>query len=165
MKDEMSVDELLEREGWVQHVPPPPPRSRWRVFAVMAAVVLGCGVAALVVRGGPSEPLAEPAPQGIDIIKYPWQPTGVAGPDATAVTEEPGGAGGDSGFEILPTEEETTSSRTSRTTTPPPDTGEETTSEPSSSNPGGQPPTSSSSQRPTTTTTSKKPCLLPPLIC
>ncbi|MDT8909987.1 hypothetical protein [Amycolatopsis sp. PS_44_ISF1] len=51
MNDEVSVAELLVREGWGERVPPPS-RSRWRMVAVMLAVVVGCGAAAVLVGFG-----------------------------------------------------------------------------------------------------------------
>ncbi|WP_020416818.1 hypothetical protein [Amycolatopsis sp. ATCC 39116] len=50
MNDEVSVAELLEREGWTEQ--PRAPRSRFQVMAVMLAVVLGCGLAAILVKVG-----------------------------------------------------------------------------------------------------------------
>ncbi|HWD01920.1 MAG TPA: hypothetical protein VG674_05600 [Amycolatopsis sp.] len=49
--EEVSVAELLVREGWGERVPPPS-RSRWRMVAVMLAVVVGCGAAAVLVGFG-----------------------------------------------------------------------------------------------------------------
>ena len=50
MNDDVSVAELLEREGWREQ--PRSPRSRFQVMAVMLAVVLGCGLAAILVKVG-----------------------------------------------------------------------------------------------------------------
>ncbi|WIX80252.1 hypothetical protein QRX50_05540 [Amycolatopsis carbonis] len=49
--EEVSVAELLVREGWGERLPPPS-RSRWRMVAVMVAVVVGCGAAAILVSFG-----------------------------------------------------------------------------------------------------------------
>ncbi|WP_326567855.1 hypothetical protein VSH64_39545 [Amycolatopsis rhabdoformis] len=49
--EEVSVADLLVREGWGERLPPPS-RSRWRMVAVMAAVVVGCGAAAILVSFG-----------------------------------------------------------------------------------------------------------------
>ena len=56
MDDEVSVAELLVREGWGDDESPAA-RSRWRVVAVMLAVVIGCGTAAVLVafNGTPRE--------------------------------------------------------------------------------------------------------------
>ncbi|WP_328605969.1 hypothetical protein OG943_39270 [Amycolatopsis sp. NBC_00345] len=51
MNEEVSVADLLVREGWGERVPPPS-RSRWRMVAVMLAVVVGCGAAAVLVGFG-----------------------------------------------------------------------------------------------------------------
>ncbi|QRP45603.1 hypothetical protein [Amycolatopsis sp. FDAARGOS 1241] len=49
--EEVSVADLLVREGWGERLPPPS-RSRWRMVAVMLAVVVGCGAAAVLVGFG-----------------------------------------------------------------------------------------------------------------
>ncbi|WP_020663024.1 hypothetical protein [Amycolatopsis benzoatilytica] len=51
MNDEVSVAELLVREGYERRMPPAS-RSRWRLVAVMLAVVVGCGAAAMLVSYG-----------------------------------------------------------------------------------------------------------------
>jgi hypothetical protein len=67
--DEVSVAELLEREGWRDAAPA---RSgRMRVVAVMLAVVLGCGLAALLVHFGSQHPETDSAP-----FTLPHGPTG-----------------------------------------------------------------------------------------
>ena len=50
MNDDVSVAALLEREGWTEERRAP--RSRFQVVAVMLAVVLGCGLAAILVKAG-----------------------------------------------------------------------------------------------------------------
>jgi hypothetical protein len=84
--DEVSVAELLEREGRRPHAPAH--KGRTRVVAVMLAVVLGCGLAALLVHFGSQHPDADSTP-----FTLPHSPTGglagggvPAGPDQTEVT-------------------------------------------------------------------------------
>jgi hypothetical protein len=57
VNDEVSVAELLEREGWAEA--DPAPKGRLQVVAVMLAVVLGCGLAALLVHFGSQTPQAD----------------------------------------------------------------------------------------------------------
>ncbi|WAL66368.1 hypothetical protein ORV05_00670 [Amycolatopsis cynarae] len=71
MNDEVSVAELLEREGWTE-ADPAAPKGRMQVVAVMLAVVLGCGLAALLVHFGSQNPQAD-SPSLIDL---PHGPTG-----------------------------------------------------------------------------------------
>ncbi|NIH78387.1 hypothetical protein [Amycolatopsis viridis] len=73
MNDEVSVAELLEREGRTEE--PRAPRSRFQVVAVMLAVVLGCGLAAILVKVGAD------TPTGTDsaLISLPAGPTGGLG--------------------------------------------------------------------------------------
>jgi hypothetical protein len=93
--DDVSVAEILVREGWSHHVPPRS-RSRWRVILVMVAVVLGCGTAAILVRIGHSaDHQAQPLEQ-IGVIEMPQRTSGIAGADATPAPEQlnvPGGTG------------------------------------------------------------------------
>ncbi|HJQ46663.1 MAG TPA: hypothetical protein VJ870_10125 [Amycolatopsis sp.] len=70
MNDEVSVAALLEREGWTEA--DPRPKGRMRVLAVMMAVVMGCGLAALLVHLGAADPQAD-SPALIDV---PHGPTG-----------------------------------------------------------------------------------------
>jgi hypothetical protein len=87
VKNEVSVAELLVREGWGDHVPARSSRSRWRVIAVMVAVVLGCGVAALLrFSSSPSHPSN---PDQVTLIGMPARTSGVAGADATPSSDNP----------------------------------------------------------------------------
>ena len=70
MNDEVSVAELMEREGWTEA--DRRPRGRLRVLAVMTAVVLGCGLAALMVHIGSHAPEAD----GPSVLDMPHGPTG-----------------------------------------------------------------------------------------
>jgi hypothetical protein len=88
VNDEVSVAELLEREGWTED--DPSPKGRMQVVAVMLAVILGCGLAALLVHFGSQDPQAD-SPSVFDV---PHGPTGgLAGggvppsPDETEVTD------------------------------------------------------------------------------
>jgi hypothetical protein len=91
--NEVLVAELLVREGWSQPVPPKS-RSRWRVIAVMVAVVLGCGAAAILVKlGSPVEQQAQPT-ERISIIEMPERTDGAAGADTSLDPESSSGAPG-----------------------------------------------------------------------
>lgn len=89
VNDEVSVAELLEREGWQED--PSAASSRFRVVAVMLAVVLGCGLAAILVHlGSQAQQADSPNPAIFDL---PHGPTGglagggvPAGPEETEVT-------------------------------------------------------------------------------
>jgi hypothetical protein len=70
VNDEVSVTELLEREGWREV--DPAPKGRMRVVAVMLAVVIGCGLAALLVHFGSQNPQAD----GPSVFDTPHGPTG-----------------------------------------------------------------------------------------
>lgn len=70
MNDEVSVAELLEREGWTEQERKP--RSRMQVVAVMMAVILGCGLAAILVKVGAD---TQPDDQAA-IFSLPHGPTG-----------------------------------------------------------------------------------------
>lgn len=93
MDDEVSVAELLVREGWgddESHAA----RSRWRVVAVMLAVVIGCGTAAVLVafNGTPRED-AQQVDQ-IRVIPMPERTTGLGGADQSTDSPNEGGVGG-----------------------------------------------------------------------
>lgn len=167
--DEVSVAEILVREGWSHHVPPRS-RSRWRVILVMVAVVLGCGTAAMLVRTGHSaDHQAQPLEQ--IIIEMPQRTSGIAGADATPAPEQsnvPGGTGagsrttgprtsGEQGTTTRPVSSPGhTSASTSGTTTP--RVTPSTTGRPSPGTTSTTPSNSPSSSPPPPPTTS--PCFL-----
>ncbi|MTD56971.1 hypothetical protein [Amycolatopsis pithecellobii] len=80
MNDEVSVAELLEREGWGG--PARKSNGRMRMTAVMLAVVLGCGLAALLVHFGSKEPQADSP----SVFNLPHPPTGGLAGGGVAVT-------------------------------------------------------------------------------
>jgi hypothetical protein len=94
--DEVSVAELLVREGWGDDESPAA-RSRWRVVAVMLAVVIGCGTAAVLVafNGTPRQD-AEQVDQ-IRVIPMPDRTTGLGGADQSTDSPGEGGVGGGTG--------------------------------------------------------------------
>lgn len=92
MNDEVSVAELLVREGWGERSGPG--QSRWRVLAVMLAVVIGCGAAAVLVGlGGKGTQDASPVDQ-IQVIPFPQRTTGLGGADQATDSPPEGGTGG-----------------------------------------------------------------------
>ncbi len=95
MNDEVSVAELLVREGWGDEHPAA--RSRWRVVAVMLAVVIGCGTAAVLVafNGTPREDAQEV--DQIRVIPMPDRSTGLGGADQSTDSPSEGGVGGGTG--------------------------------------------------------------------
>lgn len=99
MNDEISVAELLVREGWGDS--PPPASSRWRVVAVMLAVVIGCGAAAVLVAfGGKTRQDAAPVDQ-IQVIPFPQRTTGFGGAGQATDSPSDGGIGGGTGGEVV----------------------------------------------------------------
>ncbi|MEU5257402.1 hypothetical protein [Amycolatopsis sp. NPDC021455] len=99
MNDEISVAELLVREGWGDN--PPPASSRWRVVAVMMAVVIGCGAAAVLVAfGGKTRQDASPVDQ-IQVIPFPQRTTGLGGADQATDSPSDGGIGGGTGGDVV----------------------------------------------------------------
>jgi len=94
--DEVSVAELLVREGWGDDESPAA-RSRWRVVAVMLAVVIGCGTAAVLVafNGTPRQD-AQQVDQ-IRVIPMPDRTTGLGGADQSTDSPDEGGVGGGTG--------------------------------------------------------------------
>ncbi|GAB3565816.1 hypothetical protein GCM10027445_11680 [Amycolatopsis endophytica] len=70
MNDEVSVTELLAREGWTEQ--DRKPRPRFQVVAVMLAVVLGCGLAAILVKVGADTQTDDQAA----VFNLPHSPTG-----------------------------------------------------------------------------------------
>jgi hypothetical protein len=93
VNDEVSVAELLVREGWGDR--DAPGQSRWRVLAVMLAVVMGCGAAAVLVAfgGGKESQDASPVDQ-IQVIPFPQRTTGLGGADQATDSPPEGGTGG-----------------------------------------------------------------------
>ncbi|GHG18515.1 MULTISPECIES: hypothetical protein [Amycolatopsis] len=99
MNDEVSVAELLVREGWGDRAEPGP--SRWRVVAVMLAVIVGCGAAAaLVAFGGKDRQDASPVDQ-IQVIPFPQRTTGLGGADQATDSPPDGGIGGGTGGDVV----------------------------------------------------------------
>ncbi|KAA9154181.1 hypothetical protein FPZ12_032620 [Amycolatopsis acidicola] len=172
MYDEVSVTELLEREGWT---PAERPRKkRLPTVAVMLAVIVGCGLAAVLVHFGAQDPQADSP----SLLNVPHLPTGgLAG----------GGIPWDTGSEVTGTESSivvteeappqrsTTSTTSSRSRTRHTETstvtvtGQSAESSDSSvtttngNNPGSG--TSSSPSSASSTATSKPGCWLLPLFC
>jgi hypothetical protein len=100
VNDEISVAELLVREGWGDR--PPPANSRWRVVAVMLAVVIGCGTAAvLVALGGKGRQDASPVEQ-MQVVPFPQRTTGLGGADQATDSPNDGGVGGGTGGDVVP---------------------------------------------------------------
>jgi hypothetical protein len=92
VNDEVSVAELLVREGWGDRSGPG--QSRWRVLAVMLAVVIGCGAAAVLVGlGGKGTENASPVDQ-IQVIPFPQRTTGLGGAGQATDSPPEGGTGG-----------------------------------------------------------------------
>jgi hypothetical protein len=92
VNDEVSVAELLVREGWGDRSGPG--QSRWRVLAVMLAVVIGCGAAAVLVGlSGKGTENASPVDQ-IQVIPFPGRTTGLGGADQATDSPPEGGTGG-----------------------------------------------------------------------
>jgi len=99
VNDEVSVAELLVREGWGDR--PGPGQSRWRVVAVMLAVIVGCGAAAaLVAFGGKERQDAAPVDQ-IQVIPFPGRTTGLGGADQATDSPSDGGIGGGTGGDVV----------------------------------------------------------------
>lgn len=176
MNDEVSVAELLVREGWGDR--PGPGQSRWRVVAVMLAVIVGCGAAAVLVAfGGKDRQDASPVDQ-IQVIPFPQRTTGLGGADQATDSPRDGGIGGGTGGDVVPASGEhrgtvtevpgrnpaTPSSATGTGTATP--TGTPSGSEPSATgtptptSPGNVPPSGGHSPAPATTPRSEPPCLL-----
>jgi hypothetical protein len=170
VNDEVSVAELLVREGWGDRSGPG--QSRWRVLAVMLAVVIGCGAAAVLVGlSGKGTENASPVDQ-IQVIPFPGRTTGLGGADQATDSPPEGGTGGgdvvpgagvprETVTEVPGTDPTTESSTGSATpTTTPTSVGDPTsspTSTPTSTPPRGQAPA------PTPTPTRRTTCVL--VIC
>ncbi|WIY04032.1 hypothetical protein QRX60_09325 [Amycolatopsis mongoliensis] len=151
MNDEVSVGELLVREGWGDRSGPG--QSRWRVLAVMLAVVIGCGAAAVLVGlGGKGTQDASPVDQ-IQVIPFPQRTTGLGGADQATDSPPEGGTGGgdvvpgagvprETVTEVPGTDPTTESSTgtTTPTTTTPTSGGPGSPVTPTTTPVGGQPP-------------------------
>jgi hypothetical protein len=105
VNDEVSVAELLVREGWGER--PPPGSSRWRVVAVMLAVVIGCGTAAVLVAFGSGQVRQDAAPvDQIQVVPMPQRTTGLGGADQATDSPSDGGVGGGTGGDVVPGSDE-----------------------------------------------------------
>ncbi|WP_051166255.1 hypothetical protein [Amycolatopsis orientalis] len=82
MHDEVSVAELLVREGHERRIPPPS-RSRWRMVAVMLAVIVGCGAAATLVSYGTTANDGAARITEMRVIEMPDRIDGAGGVDET----------------------------------------------------------------------------------
>ena len=137
MNDEVSVAELLVREGWGER--PPPASSRWRVVAVMLAVVIGCGTAAvLVALGGKGRQDASPDDQ-IQVLPFPQRTTGLGGAGQATDSPNDGGVGGGTGGDVVPGNGEhrgTVTEVPGRTSRPDSSTEAAPTTTPTSGDPG-----------------------------
>ncbi|WP_181774739.1 serine/threonine protein kinase [Amycolatopsis pittospori] len=80
--DDVSVADLLIREGWDDHEESRA-KSRWRVIAVVIAVVVACGAAGILV-GFDSDPEQTAQPNQISVIEMPKRPSENGGADATS---------------------------------------------------------------------------------
>ncbi|WP_340686800.1 serine/threonine protein kinase [Amycolatopsis coloradensis] len=80
--DDVSVADLLIREGWDDHEESRA-KSRWRVIAVVIAVVVACGAAAVLV-GFDSDPEPNAAPNQMSVIEMPKRPSENGGAGATS---------------------------------------------------------------------------------
>ncbi|MEV7042456.1 hypothetical protein [Amycolatopsis sp. NPDC051061] len=159
MNDEVSVAELLVREGWGDRSGPG--QSRWRVLAVMLAVVIGCGAAAVLVGlSGKGTENASPVDQ-IQVIPFPGRTTGLGGADQATDSPPEGGTGGgdvvpgvgvprETVTEVPGRAPATESSTTDTATTTTPTSGDPGSSvTPTTSPPaGGQPPAHTTTQTP-----------------
>jgi hypothetical protein len=94
VNEEVSVADLLVREGWGERVPPPS-RSRWRMVAVMLAVVVGCGAAAVLVGFGTTANDTASHVTEMKVIEMPDRTGGAGGVSET----NPPTIGGTSGGE------------------------------------------------------------------
>ncbi|WP_284744604.1 hypothetical protein [Amycolatopsis sp. RTGN1] len=165
MNDEVSVAELLVREGWGERSGPG--QSRWRVLAVMLAVIIGCGAAAVLVGlGGKGTENASPVDQ-IQVIPFPQRTTGLGGVGQATDSPPEGGTGGGDVVPGAGVPRETVTEVPGRTPTPESSTESTTPTTPTSGAPGGSvTPTTTppGGQHPTTTPAPPRPsCIL--IIC
>jgi hypothetical protein len=168
VNDEVSVAELLVREGWGDR----PVQSRWRVVAVMLAVVIGCGAAAVLVAFNSGQVRQDAAPvDQIQVIPMPQRTTGLGGADQATDSPNDGGVGGGTGGDVVvPGGHEGTVTevpgRTSETPSSTDSTTPVTTTSAANSNPAttgtSAPP---SHQTSSTTPTPRQTCTLWLLIC
>jgi hypothetical protein len=94
VNNEVWVTQPIPREAW-NEAPPSKPKMRWRMVAVMAAVVLGCGAAAFLVHLGSTVNRQAEQIEQVGIIQMPDRTSGVAGPGTTPEPDPvPGGTGG-----------------------------------------------------------------------
>ncbi|MET8846656.1 hypothetical protein [Amycolatopsis sp. NPDC004625] len=175
MNDEVSVAELLVREGWGDR--PGPGQSRWRVVAVMLAVIVGCGAAAaLVAFGGNERQDAAPVDQ-IQVIPFPQRTAGLGGADQATDSPPDGGIGGGTGGDVVTASNEhrgtvtevpgrdpaTTESGATGTPTPPTTTAGSapaTTGGPATKPTGNPPPSGGHPSAPATTPRTEPSCVL-----
>ncbi|MGW3996352.1 hypothetical protein ACWEF6_22920 [Amycolatopsis sp. NPDC004772] len=174
MNDEVSVAELLVREGWGDR--PGPGQSRWRVVAVMLAVIVGCGAAAaLVAFSGKERQDASPVDQ-IQVIPFPQRTTGLGGADQATDSPPDGGIGGGTGGDVVtasnehrgtvtevPGRDPATEPGSTGTATPtatPSGAGPTTSGTATTTPPGNPPPSGGHPPAPTTTPRSEPSCIL-----
>jgi hypothetical protein len=175
VNDEVSVAELLVREGWGDR--PGPGQSRWRVVAVMLAVIVGCGAAAVLVAFGNGKVRQDASPvDQIQVIPFPQRTTGLGGADQATDSPRDGGIGGGTGGEVVTASGEHRGTVTevpgSTPATPSSSAGTATpTTTPSGSDPsntatatptrtGNPPPSGGQPPAPTTTPRSQPSCVL-----
>jgi hypothetical protein len=171
VNDEVSVAELLVREGWGDR----PVQSRWRVVAVMLAVVIGCGAAAVLVAFSSGQVRQDAAPvDQIQVIPMPQRTTGLGGADQATDSPPDGGIGGGTGGDVVVPgggHEGTVTEVPGRTSGTPSSTESSTSVTPTSeTDPNSNPqPTGSiaspSNQAPSTTPTPRETCRVWLLIC
>jgi hypothetical protein len=175
VNDEVSVAELLVREGWGDR--PGPGQSRWRVVAVMLAVIVGCGAAAaLVAFGGNERQDASPVDQ-IQVIPFPQRTTGLGGADQATDSPPDGGIGGGTGGDVVtasnehrgivtvgpgrdPATTDSGSTGTAAPTTTPSGSAPATTGSPTTTPKGNPPPSGGRPPTPTTTPRTEPSCVL-----
>jgi len=134
VNDEVSVAELLVREGWGERSGPG--QSRWRVLAVMLAVIIGCGAAAVLVGlGGKGTENASPVDQ-IQVIPFPQRTTGLGGVGQATDSPPEGGTGGGDVVPGAGVPRETVTEVPGRTPTPESSTESTTPTTPTSGAPG-----------------------------
>ncbi|MEV7549100.1 serine/threonine protein kinase [Amycolatopsis sp. NPDC089917] len=136
--DDVSVADLLIREGWDDHEESRA-KSRWRVIAVVIAVVVACGAAGVLV-GFDSDPEQNAQPNNMSVIEMPKRPSENRGADATSAapsteTVETGEGEPSS----RPSKTTSSSRRTSSSAASTSDTPDESTTTPTSHEPADPP--------------------------